>query len=214
MVAWSAVDGFDFWGETNPAPHGQILHRSFQNGVQNQSVEIVALNDWVAEGRVRLAERRTIRVRPPLAEGIWLEWVSELTAPQGASLQTGGHVYDGLGIRFIPNMDGGDVLNQCGTTSIENANGEPTRWCTYFGPLASSAAFGGVALFDHPSNPRHPSPFFVMNKPFGYLSAAPTFRGGFEMRAGEKLTFRWGVLSYLGKPEAATLNRLFQKWSS
>ena len=26
MVAWSAVNGYDFWGEVNPAPHGQSQH--------------------------------------------------------------------------------------------------------------------------------------------------------------------------------------------
>jgi putative ABC transport system permease protein len=29
MVAWSAVNGYDFWGEVNPAPHGQIVHQRF-----------------------------------------------------------------------------------------------------------------------------------------------------------------------------------------
>lgn len=214
MLAWSELDGFDFWGETNPAPHGQIVHQSFHNRVQNGKLEIVALNHWVADRELRLVERRTILARPPQAEGLWLEWVSELTAPHGASLQTGEHVYDGLGIRFIPSMDGAEVLNERGTTSIEKANGEQARWCSYFGPLARPGQSGGVALFDHPSNPRHPTPFFVMNKPFGYLSAAPTFRGGFELRSGETLTFRWGVLSYLGRPEAATLNHRFQQWTS
>jgi hypothetical protein len=214
MVAWSALDGFDFWGETNPGPHGQIVHQSFENRVRNKHVEIVAINHWVADGKLRLVERRTIRTHPPLAEGIWLEWITELTAPEGASLQAGQHVYDGLGIRFIPSMDGGEILNERGTTTIEKANGEPAKWCTYFGPLSRPGETGGVAFFDHPSNPRHPTPFFVMNKPFGYMSAAPTFRSGFEMGRGEKLTFRWGVLSYVGKPDAAGFNRLFDKWGS
>src|SRR5215831_6405639 len=29
MVAWSAVNGIDFWGETNPARHGRIVHQRF-----------------------------------------------------------------------------------------------------------------------------------------------------------------------------------------
>jgi len=214
MLAWSALDGFDFWGEANPTPHGQIVQQSLHKRMQKDKLEIVAMNHWVADGKLRLVERRAIFALPPQDEGLWLEWTSELTAPHGASLQTGGHVYNGLGIRFITSMDGAEVLNERGTTGIKQANGEPAPWCTYFGPLAQPGQNGGVALFDYPSNPRHPTPFFVMNKPFGYLSAAPTFRDGFEMRPGETLTFRWGVLSYLGRPEAATLNHRFQRWTS
>ena len=213
MVGWSALDGVDFWGEVNPAPHGRIVHQRFERLSPGTPATIAAVNHWIANGKLLLVEHRTLQIGAPRAEGAWLDWTSELRAPEPVSLATGGHVYDGLGIRFIHSMDGASVLNERGTTQIEKANGEPARWCTYYGPLSRPGETGGVAFFDHPANPRHPTPFFVMNKPFGYMSAAPTFRDPFEMAKGQTLTFRWGVLSYTGKPEPEALNQLFQHWS-
>jgi hypothetical protein len=127
MVAWSEVNGFDFWGEENPAPHGQIVHQSFERVRDSPPAEIVAINHWIAEGYYR-----------------------------------------------------GDA---------------------------------GVAFFDSPTNPRHPNAFFVMNKPFGYMSAAPTFRAPFDLNTGESIRFTWGVLAFKGKADSAALDRRFQMWA-
>jgi hypothetical protein len=208
MVAWSLVNGVDFWGETNPARHGRIMHQRFERLREKPPVEIVAINHWIAEGKLLLVERRTVRVPPPTPDGVWLEWITELeTAAEAVKLAAGEHVYDGLGIRFIPSMDGGNVLNSNGTATIEKANGENAVWCAYHGAGSS------VAFFDHPTNPRHPNAFFVMNKAFGYMSAAPTFREPFDLAVGGSIRFRWGVLAFGGEPKAETLQRRFRSWS-
>lgn len=208
MAAWSEVNGIDFWGEVNPARHGQIVHQRFERLRERPEAEIDSLNHWVAEGKLLLTERRTVRVPPPSSEGVWLEWTTELKAAAGpVKLAAGQHTYNGLGIRFIPGMDGGGVLNSNGAATIGTANGEAAKWCAYHGGGA------GVAMFDHPGNPRHPNAFFVMNKPFGYLSAAPTFREPFDLAAGETIRFHWGVLGFAGEPERESLERRFQAWS-
>jgi len=206
MLAWSEVNGFDFWGEVNPAPHGQIVHRRFERQEAGRTAEIVAQNHWIAEGRLLLAERRRLRVPPPDSAGTWLEWQSEFEAAVEVQLAAGKHVYNGLGVRVAPEMNGGQVLNSRGTTEIEAANGQPARWCAYWG------AGAGIALFDHPENPRHPNAFFVMNRPFGYLSAAPTFREPFSLARGERLRFRWGVLAFAGALRAELLDEKFENW--
>ncbi len=208
MVAWSVVNGVDFWGETNPARHGQIVHRRFERLRETPRVEIVSMNHWIAEGKLLLEERRTIRVPPPLPEGVWLEWITELKAvTEPVKLAAGEHVYDGLGVRVTPEMDGGRVLNANGTATIEKANGESATWCAYHG------AGAGIAFFDHPKNPHHPNPFFVMNKAFGYMSAAPTFRDVFDLAVKQSIRFHWGVLTFSGEPRAEVLDRRFQSWT-
>jgi hypothetical protein len=208
MFAWSEVNGIDFWGEVNPAPHGSIVHRKFERAAGGAMAEIVAVNDWVADGKTLLAERRTIRIPRPNSAGVFLDWTTELkAAATPVRLAAGSHVYNGLGIRVVPSMDGGAVLNSRGTHTIEAANGEPAEWCAY------SGAGMGVAFFDHPSNPRHPNAFFVMNRAFGYMSAAPTFRAPFELAPGGGIGFRWGVLTFRGAPDASALTRRFQSWS-
>ncbi len=208
MVAWSLVNGADFWGETNPARHGRIVHQRFERLREKPPVEIVSLNHWIAEGKLPLVERRTVRVPPPTPEGVWLEWIAELkTAAEPVKLAAGEHVYDGLGIRFVPRMDRGNALNSNGAASIEKTNGEDAAWYAYHG------ADSTVAFFDHPRNPRHPNAFFAMNKAFGHMSAAPTFRAPFDLGVGGSIRFHWGVLAFRGEPRAEMLERRFQSWS-
>lgn len=214
MVAWSNVNGFDFWGEQNPGPHGVIIHQRFDQRRQGPEARFVAINHWIAGGRLLLVERRTLRIPPPLPEGVWLDWTTELSAPgEPVSLAAGEHVYNGLGIRFTRDMDGGETRNANGAATIEAANGDPAAWCLYRAPDSAAAASAGVALFDHPSNPNHPNPFFVMNKAFGYLSAAPTFRRSFPIAPRQSLRFRWGVLAFGGRPEPDVFHRRFQAWT-
>lgn len=207
MVAWSEVNGIDFWGEVNPARHGRIEHQRFEKLQEGATATIEALNHWVAEGDLHLVERRTLRIPAPSAEGVWLDWTTELEAARPVKLAAGVHVYNGLGVRVVAPMDGGGVLNARGTDTIEKANGEAATWCAYHG------AGAGIAFFDHPRNPRHPNAFFVMNKAFGYMSAAPTFREPFTLARGEKIAFRWGVLAFAGAPNAAAFDRRFAAWS-
>lgn len=208
MVAWSEVNGIDFWGETNPGRHGQIIHQQFERLRESPVAEIISINHWTAEGKLLLVERRTVRAPAPLPEGVWLDWITEITAAsEPVKLAAGEHVYNGLGVRVIRELDGGEVLNANGTATIEKANGEPAAWCLYRG------AGAGVAMFDHPSNPRHPNAFFVMNKAFGYMSAAPTFRAPFDLAVKQTLRFRWGVLAFAGAPAPEVMRRRFQAWS-
>jgi hypothetical protein len=212
MLAWSDIKGVDFWGEDNPGPpHGQIVHQRFESASE-KSAAVTAVNHWIARGEVLLIERQTVRAPAQAADVVRLEWESELRPAAGPiTLSAAKHPYDGLGIRFVRSMDGGRVLNSNGTATIEQANGEPAKWATYSGALENGDTCG-VAVFDDPRNPRHPTPFFVMNKPFGYLSAAPTFRDPLPLDAGQSVRFRWAIVTYLGAPERARLDRLYQNW--
>jgi hypothetical protein len=96
--------------------------------------------------------------------------------------------------------------------SVASANGQPAAWVAYSGALPS-AATAGVAIFDHPANPRHPTPFFVMNR-FGYISAAPTFREPLPLDSGKPLKFRFAVVSFMGEARRESLDRWFRSWAS
>ncbi|MEK7406247.1 MAG: PmoA family protein [Acidobacteriota bacterium] len=204
MLAWSDVNGFDFWGEVNPGAHGQMVHQRFERIGDRH---VTAINHWIAEGKVLLIERQTVRALDPG----WLEWESELKpARERVTLSAEKHVYNGLGVRFAHSLDRGGVLNARGTTDIKQANGEAAAWCAYHGP--GPRGHPGGAIFDHPKNPRHPTPFFVMNEPYGYLSAAPTFREPFRLEPGQSLRLRYAVVAFTGAP--GQLDRLYSKWAS
>lgn len=211
MLAWSNVAGFDFWGETNPGAHGQIVHQRFE--AAPSPAGLAAVNHWVAEGKTLVEERQRVRPLDLGRDVAALEWESVLrAAAEPVTLDASKHVYNGLGIRFVRSMDLGGVLNARGARTIEQANGEEAEWCCYYGALPGGRA-ASVAISNHPSNPRHPAPFFVMNQPFGYLAAAPTFREPFRLEPGRPLALRWAVVSFLGEPSPQRLGDLFRGWS-
>lgn len=214
MLAWSDVNGFDFWGEQNPAPHGQIIHQRFEGMTERPFPSVTSVNHWVAGGKTLVIERQTVAAPPPGENAVWLEWTSELAAhDEPVRLATGGHVYNGLGIRFIHAMDQGQVLNAKATTDMQSANGQEAAWCGYWGYSSDGGNYGAV-IFDHPENPRHPTPYFVMNQPFGYLSAAPTFQRPFQLVQGRSLLLRYAVVAFAAKPEASEIGRLYASWTT
>ena len=116
MIAWTDVNGYDFWGETNAGQKGQIVHQRFETLAAGPPATLVAINHWMGGGKVLLTERRTIVAPAPTPENILLTWESELTATETAVvLDAAKAPYDGLGIRFVYGMSGGGVLNSNGT---------------------------------------------------------------------------------------------------
>ncbi|MCS7253856.1 MAG: PmoA family protein [Armatimonadota bacterium] len=208
FIGWSNINGADFWGEST----GRIVHRSFERLVAGELAKITALIHWVVEatGKALLIERRTLTAFPPSKDLTMFVWESELTANEELTLS--GAQYNGLGIRFIRSMNGGNVLNSNGTTEIKRANGERASWCAYFGNANGSLCT--VAIFSHPSNPRHPTPFFVMDQPFGFLSAAPTFYEPIKLKPNDVLRLRYLIITFVGKADGKVLNEIYDQWTS
>jgi hypothetical protein len=86
---------------------------------------------------------------------------------------------------------GGVMTNSEG---LENpSDGTPAKWLDYSGNLGGAC---GVALLDHPSNPRHPTRWLNFeNETFG---AAPMHREAYVWQPGEALRFRYRVYLHAG----------------
>jgi hypothetical protein len=223
MLAWTNINGYDFWGEVDPGAKGRIVHQRFESLLETESAQLTAINHWIGGGRILLAERRTLRAPAPSREVVWLEWESELRAlrePVSLRIEHEGQpgamkaVYDGLGIRFVYSMNSGGALNARGKTGMQEVNGAEAAWCAFAGPL-ETGSYGGAAIFDHPKNARHPTPFYAASgRTFAYLSAAPTFREPFKLQAGQALRLRYAVVTFSGPPDRLKLDRLYAQWSA
>ena len=87
---------------------------------------------------------------------------------------------------------GGVMTNSEGQTNPKD--GTPARWLDYSGAIEGRAA--GVALMDHPANPRHPAPWLnFQNQTFG---PAPTHREPYAWEPGESLRFRYRAFFHAG----------------
>ena len=203
-----AVNGVDFWTDHETA--GWIIHRGFTEltpGLKSGSFK--ARNDWVTkDGKLICTDDRTMTFYAPGKED---ERVIDcaITMHAGADGLVFGDTKEGsFAIRVaetMPSKKGrGDMLNSEGDRGAK-AWGKRARWCDYWGPVGDSVV--GVAIFDHPANPNHPTWWHARD--YGLFAANPFGKHDFEnlkdKAAGEvkvaangSITFRYRVLLHRG----------------
>jgi hypothetical protein len=104
------------------------------------------------------------------------------------------------------NDGGGAIRNSEGGVNEKEALWKPAKWVDYSGPITATAV-EGITLFDHPTNPNHPSIFHVRND--GWMGASLTFDGPLRLQSGKPLALRYGLYVHAGMPSA---KRLQSRW--
>ena len=93
-------------------------------------------------------------------------------------------------------------------------HGLRTPWASYTGLVDGAEndepdrpAQGGIALLQHPDNPRYPDPVYTFSAStdFGFLATAPLMRDEFALVADESLRIRTRVLVLSSSVDAETL---------
>ena len=223
----AAVDGVDFWSEGKA--NGRQVHRSFTNAPDNRGnskkkeprTGFTELLDWVApKGQeVLLTERRTIQMHMKGDDDASiLTWRSRMALRSGKKTArlTGSH-YFGLGMRFVTSMDKGGRFDNASGKEGKVVRGTekltPATWCAYFAKADGKAVT--VAMFDHPSNPRHPAAWFTMTKPFAYLAATLNLsKEPLTLTADKPLTLQYGVALWDGHVQRDRIEKAYKKWST
>jgi hypothetical protein len=99
-----------------------------------------------------------------------------------------------------------------GTTS-DRPTPKISEWCDLSGVLDGGLQqSGGVAIFDHPSNPRHPTPWYGGTGPGHYFNAAFLFNEPMQVMAGQVLKFRYRVLVHNGIWDRDPLHAAYERW--
>jgi len=218
------ADGVNFW-EEQQSP-GRQAHLRFDNVKvdSRRSVPFAGFServDWVnpGSGESLLAEERTIEASY-LAEPkvTLLTWQSafEPAKPKESVTLTGAH-YHGLGLRFIRSMDAtGEFRNADGKDGTIFRGEERlvrSRWCAYTAQAEGKQVT--VAMFDHPENEPHPATWFMMSKPFAYLSATLSLHEQpLKVVAGEGLVLRYAVAIWDGRPGTEQIDALYKQWTA
>jgi len=108
--------------------------------------------------------------------------------------------YGGLTLRGAPSWRDTRLLLSDGSEH-QQIHGVPARWCDLRG--LTDAGPAGVAMFDHPGNPRHPVPWYASTRADTYgdgwanfVNAAFLWDAPVTVAAGESLRMRHGVLVY------------------
>lgn len=224
-TAYGDCNGADCWGEGGES--GRQVSGEVTSGEGEGFGWIKADNTWVdAEAKSVLNESREYRFYPGKPACRIVDVTVTFTAAEGdvvfKDTKEGGIV--SLRIRDQIRADkGGTITNAEGGHGEKECWGKPSPWCDYSGPFEDGKV-RGIAVFDHPSNLRHPSRWHVRN--YGLMGAncfglsyftkseAEQLNGDYTLKAGETLTFKYRVVAHSGTAEEAKLNDLYAKYAA
>ena len=114
----------------------------------------------------------------------------------------------------------GELTNSTGAKGEKAIWGKPAEWCDESGKIGGKEY--GVAIFDHPQNPRHPSTWHT--REYGLHAANifglhdydpkknPKGAGDLKLEPGKTLTFKYRVLFHQGDAASAKLDERYNDW--
>jgi len=218
-----AVNGVDFWAEGKNS--GKIVHEKFERIESGAKVGVFeCANKWVAsDGRVICTDRRIHRFAKE-GQRILIDYDVTLIASEG-KLTLGDTKEGSMAIRVPATMRvagllaKGHILNSEGVRDAQ-AWGKRAKWVDYYGPVEGKTV--GIAIFDHPRNPRHPTWWHVRTyglfgaNPFGIHDFEKKKKGTGDMAvpAGESVTFRWRVYLHPGDAKAGDVAGEYKRFAA
>lgn len=130
-----------------------------------------------------------------------------------------------MAIRLAPTMRLKGSVGQGHIVNSEGVRdgatwGKRAAWCDYYGPVNGDVV--GVAIFDHPGNPRHPTWWHVRDyglfaaNPFGIhdFERKPAGTGNLVVPAGESVTFKWRFYFHKGNEVEGKVAERYQEYAS
>jgi hypothetical protein len=113
----------------------------------------------------------------------------------------------------------GHIVNSEGQTD-GGTWGKRAAWCDYYGPVDGHVV--GVAIFDHPSNPKHPTWWHVRDyglfaaNPFGVhdFERKPAGTGDIKIPSGESLTFKYRFYFHKGDDKQGKVAERYSEYAA
>ncbi len=219
--SWKMVNGVNYW-EENPAmgkSQGITDVRAAKvSPSADGSARIELAIDYHPPGAPAvLTEDRLIEVSAPDNTGAYrIDWHSAFTAGEKDVLLQGGSAgggYAGLSVRISQASRDWVLIDSEGRRDVDtgpanpmgiaaNTHGKRARWMDFSLVDAATGQPCGIAILDHPSNPRHPSQWHnVMAAAgrFGYFSPAMLWSEPYKLPAGQRFTLRYRILVHPGR---------------
>ncbi len=212
------VNGENFWAS------GETAGKTVSKSVTIDGNTIRSENDLVGrDGKLVATDSREISFSAD-GEMRMIDYTVTYHASQGDILF--GDNKDGqMGIRMNPHLRikgpvaSGQAVNSAGVTTAD-IWGKRANWIDYWGTVNGDVV--GIAMFDHPSNLRHPTWWHA--REYGLLSANPFGRrdfegeqaesGDYKLPSGQSLTFKHRFVFHRGDAQAADIAKLYEQWAS
>jgi Methane oxygenase PmoA len=223
------VNGQDFWDEQKK--FGRIVHKGFDRIESGADSGVIKSHDWwvAPNGDTVCTDNRTFRIyNTGNAKERLFDF--EITLHAGKSDLTFGDNKDGtMAIRVAETMrlkgpkgkpGLGHIVTSTGARD-DDTWGKRADWCDYYGPVEGKTV--GIAIFDHPQNPRHPTWWHVRD--YGLFAANPFGKHDFEkledksagnltVPAGQSITFRYRFYIHEGNEKDAKVAEKYADYAT
>lgn len=244
------VNGVDFWAESelgkpDQKRQGKILNESVEHSVKGNVGEVRSRNKWTGpDGTVHLTDETTVRFQGLPDGGRYLDYEVTLKAPKDKPVVFGDTKEGSMAIRLPewmtpPHNQGGKAkggkgefvnaegIKQADATKLKKGENDPpwgkkSTWVDYHAPKDGKTY--GVAIFDHPKNPRHPTWWHVRS--YALFAANPFGKHDFEnlkdqpkagdltIPAGGSTTFRWRFYFHMGDEKAGKVAERYKDYAA
>ena len=204
---------------------GAIKHRELKDIKEGEVAAFTTVSDYVApDGTKTLEEvrRHTFKV---VGDTRLIDVDIDLIATEGDTL-VDDKKDSGISIRVPTEMAVEKEKKTPGTGKIINSEGQTdadawakrATWCDYHGMVDGKHV--GVAMLNHPSSFRHPTPWHVRTyglftaNAFGLQSLDPkSDTGAMTLKKDEKLTLRHRFIFHLGDEKAAKIAEAYADYA-
>ncbi|HEY7120319.1 MAG TPA: PmoA family protein [Tepidisphaeraceae bacterium] len=226
-VAQGSVNGVDHWA--NKGHHQR--HIGFDKVEGDTIVERLEWEGATPDAPTLLKETRTLRFFA-LDDGTRGIDLTVVFTPTKDAVTFGDTKEAGIvAVRMSPEIGNsekgakhrdGVLTNSAGAHGEKAIWGKPADWCDESGMIGGKPY--GVAIFDHPDNPRHPSRWHT--REYGLHAAnifglhdydpknTPKGAGDLTLEPGKTLTFKYRVLFHQGDAASAKLDERYKEWTA
>lgn len=232
--SWKSINGINYWEEdpnTGLAPGRSIIKRVQTDLHEDYSATIKFDIAYGPDGKdPLLLEKRTLRISAPNKTGNYsVDWNLTFTALQKdlvldreVPAKHGGVIwggYAGLGYR-ADNKELTSIryLDSNQWSNTENLTGyrDDANWMDMSGTASSgNNKSAGLAIFDHPENPRHPTTWYIWFEKDSHAFYMPAFlyNDPYELEANDSFSLNYRVLIHNGKGKFKELNQQYRDYT-
>jgi len=209
------VNGISFWHIGKDT--GTITQTAFK--IDGDT--ITTSNDWLSVEKKRVcSDQRIVKFSTLPGGARVIDFTVTIKASDG-DVKFGDTKEGSMGIRthhLLRTNKGADVSNSAGQKG-GSIWGKPAKWVNYQSKINDKPV--GVAIFDSPKNPRHPSTWhardygLVAANPFGAhdFSKAKKGTGDLVIKSGESITFHYAFVFHNGSEEKSSIEDLYKSWA-
>lgn len=216
------VNGIDFWAEGEGK--GKIASISPPSIRPDGTGKIDIAGREVlrdAQGKP-VAHQHTFMTFGEAGTSRLIDFQIRISPASGPELTFGDTKEGTMAIRTRPELEinqGAKAINSEGVTGKE-IWGKRAKWVDYSGVVDGKTV--GIAIFDHPSNPRHPTWWhardygLIAANPFGihdFEKGQPKGAGDMKIPAGQSVTFRYRFVFHEGDAQTAGIGQMYEEYA-